>query len=136
MYWFVEGRGLVSGNVTPEGNAYPLDEATFTHCRENYELLDIFIRDGRLHITIDMVAYRAAALARLTNVDYIVHNGVQYCDDELMFMSANYITRSGYPCELNPRQMIEKVTERNRSFMQKRSGISNAQTPEEVEEFL
>lgn len=136
MYWFVEGKGLVTGNVVPEGNAFPMDEQTFTHCRNNYELLDIYVKDGRLHVEIDMLAYRAAALARLTNVDYILHNGVKYCDDELMYMSADYVTRSGYPCELSVRQMIEKVTERNRSFANKRSGIISAQTPEEVEEFL
>lgn len=136
MYWFVEGKGLISGNVVPEGNAFPLDEQTFTHCRDNYELLDIFVQDGKLHIKIDMHAYRAAAREKLVNVDYIMHNNVKYCDDELMYLSADYITRSGYPCTLSVKQMIEKVTERNRLFAYRRSGINSARTPEEVEEFL
>jgi hypothetical protein len=136
MYWYVEGRGLVSGNVEPEGRAFPLDEATFAHCRDNYELLDIFVRDNQLHITIDMPAFRATALSKLVNVDYIVHNNVKYYDDELGYLSATYITRSGYPCVLSQKQMIDKVTERNRLFAYKRSGINSARTPEEIEGYL
>lgn len=136
MCWYVEGKGLVRGNVVPSGNAYPLDEHTFAHLLANYDLLNIFVRDGVVHAEVDMHAYRLAALAKLQNVDYIMHNNVKYCDDELGYMSDTYITRSGYPCVLTQKQMIQRVTERNRLFAYRRSGISSARTPEEVEEYL
>ncbi|MFA7287206.1 MAG: hypothetical protein WC052_06090 [Patescibacteria group bacterium] len=136
MYWYVEGKGLVSGNVEPDGRIFPLDEQTFAHCRDNYELLDIFVRDNQLHITIDMPAYRAAAQEKLVNVNYIVHSNVKYYDDELGYLSDTYITRSGYPCVLTQKQMIQRVTERNRLYAYKRSGINSARTPEEVDDYL
>lgn len=135
-YWFVEGKGLVRGNVVPDTTAYELDEATFTHLHDNYDLLNIFVRDGKVHAEVDMPAFRAVALSRLQNVNYIVHNNVKYWDDEHSFLSPEYITRSGYPCTLTPQKFAALVCERNRRFAYNRSGINGAKTPLEVEEYL
>mgnify|MGYP003482644976 CR=1 FL=1 len=133
-HWYVHGVGLRCGEWCP--GAIAISEHLYAYCKENYDLLHIVVDDGVVRATIDIVAYRKLALTRIANTDYIVVDNRKYFDDELPYMSADYITRSGYPCLLSQQQMIKKVTERNRQFALRRSGIQTATTPEEIDGFL
>jgi len=99
-------------------------------------LVSIVVVNGEVRATIDIVAYRKAALSRVENVNYIVVDNRKYFDDELPYLNPDYFLRAGGPCLLTQVQMVKLVTERNRQFTLRRSGIQTAKTPEEIDGYL
>lgn len=132
-HWVVNGA-LRKGDYVEGG--VEITEETYRYFLDNYDLLTIEVVDGKVRSRVDMVAYRRAALAKLENVNYIVVDHRKYFDDELPYLSGDYFLRSGGPCLLTKEQMIKKVTERNRDYTMRRSGIQTAKTPEEVDGYL
>lgn len=133
-YWYIDGVGLREGDWCE--NAYPLDEQTYAYCRDNYALLDMSVISGQVHVKVNIAAYRRAALARLQNTNFVVVDNKRYYDDELPYISAMYITRSGDPCTITQEIMIKTVTERNRQFAMRRSCIQSAQQPDMIDRCL
>lgn len=133
-FWFVDGVGLRRGSRCE--NAYPITQTQYSYWKEHYELLNITIVDGVPVAHTDIVAYRKAALSRVQNVNFIIVDNRKYFDDELPYMSGDYFLRSGGPCRITQAQMIKLVTERNRQFTMRLSGIQTAKTPEEIDGYL
>lgn len=132
-HWVVNGT-LRKGDWI-EG-AVEISEELYRYYLDNYDLLTISVVDGMVRHKVDIVAYRRAAMARLENVNYIFVDHRKYYDDELPYLSDNYCLRSGGPCRITKDQMIKLVTERNRDYTMRRSGIQTAKTPEEVDGYL
>lgn len=130
-YWYVDGS-LRKGDWVQ--GAIEISAAQFDFYSANLDTLMLFVRNGRVVHQIDMAAYRRAALAKLENKNFVVVDGTKYFDDELGYLSENYIARSGGPCRISKEKMIALVTERNRIYTMRRSGIQTARTPEEVDE--
>ena len=135
-YWYVKGVGLRKSETRPDGVAVEIPPDTYHHCLENYSMLDIGYDDGIFFARIDLRAYRAAALSKLENLNYITHKGVQYFDDELLYLSESYYTRSGYRCVLTQAEMITLVTNRNRRYALQRRNIADAECAEEIDAYL
>lgn len=133
-FWYVDGVGLREGERCD--NAYPITATQYSYWKEHLELLNIKVVNGEVTATIDMGAYRKAALSRVENVNYIIVDNKKYFDDELPYISPNYFLRSGGTCTLTQERMIKLVTERNRQFTLRRSGIQTAKTPEEIDGYL
>uniref|UniRef100_A0AB39CDX4 Uncharacterized protein n=1 Tax=Pseudomonas phage HRDY3 TaxID=3236930 RepID=A0AB39CDX4_9VIRU len=134
-YWVALDGSLGKGEDL-EPNAIEIDAGIYCYFLENQGLLNIRVVDGRVESEVDIVSYRRAALARLTPVNFIVYRGQKIYDDELGYLSDNYIMREGGPCRITKEQMIRLVTERNRQYTLRRSGIQTARTPEEVDGYL
>ncbi len=132
-HWVVNGT-LRKGDWV-EG-AIEISEETYRYFLDNYDLLLIEVVDGKVRSKVDIAAYRRAAIAKLENVNYIIVDNRKYFDDELMYLSDDYCLRSGGHCRLTKERMIKLVTERNRDYTMRRSGIQTAKTPEEVDGYL
>jgi hypothetical protein len=132
-YWVVNGT-LRKGDWV-EG-AVEISEEQYRYYLDNYDLLFIEVVDGMVRSRVDIAAYRRAAIAKLENVNYIIVDHRKYFDDELPYLSDDYYLRSGGPCRLTKERMIKLVTERNRDYTMRRSGIQTAKTPEEVDGYL
>jgi hypothetical protein len=135
-YWYVKDVGLRRSEEKPAGVAVEIPADTYRHCVEHYSLLDIGYEDGVFYARVDINAYRQEALAKLQNLNYITHKGVQYFDDELPYLSEIYYTRSGYRCELTQEQMIKMVTDRNRRYSLQRRNIQDAECTEEIDAYM
>lgn len=134
-YWYVHGVGL-RRSEEPPADAVEIPAATYHYCLENYSMLDIGFENGIFYARVDFAAYRAAALSKLENPNYIMHKGVKYFDDELPYLHEFYYTRSGCRCELTTKQMIDMVTARNRRYGMLRRNISDAECAEEIDAYL
>lgn len=135
-YWYVKGVGLRKSETRPDGVAVEIPPDTYQHCLERYSMLDIGYEDGIFFARIDFKAYRAAALSKLENPNYITHKGVRYFDDEFPYLHEFYYTRSGYRCELTQSQMLQMVTARNRKYGLLRRNIEGAECAEEIDAYL
>ena len=134
-YWVALDGSLGKGEEI-ESNAVEIDGQVYAYFHENFALLNIRVDQGAVYHEVDIVAYRRAALARLTPVNFIVYRGQKIWDDELGYLNDNYIMREGGPCRITKEQMIRLVTDRNRNYTLRRSGIQTARTAEEVDGYL
>jgi len=136
MKYWVALDGSVGKGEDLEPNAIEIVAEVYCYLIENQGLLNIRVVDGRVESEVDIVAYRRAALARLTPVNYIVYRGQKIWDDELPYIGPHYILREGGPCHISKEHMIRLVTDRNSKYTLRRSGIQTARTPEEVDGYL
>lgn len=133
-YWVADGS-LGKGTEVEKGGT-EIDEATYSYLRENFNLLTIEVVGSKVVSRVNMAAYRRAALARLENPAFVVVDNIKIHDDELPYLGPDYFLREGGPCRVTKEQMIRLVTERNRIYTLRRSGIQTAPTPEEVDGYL
>lgn len=135
-YWYVPGQGLRKCDEKPCDDAVEIPAATYHTCIENYSMLDIGYKDGVFYANIDVNAYRLAVLDKLKNMNYIVHKGVRYFDDELPYISESYFTREGCPCNITQEQLIALVTERNRKYGALRRRVMDAECADEIDAYM
>jgi len=136
MKYWVSTNGSLGKGADIEQGAVEIGADVFQYLVDNQTMFIIQVVDGAVSWRINMAAYRRAALARLENVNFITFQNVKVYDDELPYLGPSYFLREGGPCRISQDQMIRLVTERNRIYTLRRSGIQTAKTPEEVDGYL
>ncbi len=81
--WAVSAKGLHSGDGPFPEDAVLIDEEMFCYLHENYGVLNVEVRAGVLHISVDLVAYKQVAISRIQLSDWTMHNGIKVFDYEL-----------------------------------------------------
>lgn len=138
-----DGR-LCQGDDLPEG-AVQIDEEYFTYLRENFRLLDVKVEQGRVHVDVDLDAYRKTAIAALKLHNSVIVGGVLIQDHELSAMlalsgdSPEFCTASGVivPTHRSFTSLVASaIHKRNSDYHEKVTAIYNATSPQEIDTYL
>lgn len=132
-YWYICNVGFCASEKHPDDIAFEISASMYTFCHDNLALLDIGMRDGKLHINLDVEAYRQHALAHLHNPNYVTINGKKVFDDEYPFIGLGFYTRNGELCDFDQRSHLVVVQNRNQIYAERRAAVHSAKTIDEID---
>lgn len=136
--WAVTSKGLLSGDGPFPVDAVQIDEETYTWLNDNLDVLNIEIRDGQVHASVDLVAYKRVALSRVVLHDWTVHGSIKVYDHELPLVmqlakrNEGIYLREGLFLGTSE-SLATAINKRNRIYHTVKSTIQNAETPIDVD---
>lgn len=136
-YWYIPGAGsLRASEQHPDDVAFEISASLYTYCVENFQIVSLDLKDGKLFLHVEQEAYRLHALATLQNGNYVSLGGVIVYDDELPFVGPGQFTRSGQQCMFTQEEHVKAVQDRNRKYALKLMLIRAAKTVEQIDSIL
>lgn len=135
--WAVDKNILYCGDGYFPKGAVEIDEDTYKFIQSNFEVLDLNISEGLLNISINLIAYKNLALAKLKLDNFVFVSGVKIFDYELSIlqcMSPAYLANG--LCFASAKSVAEAIHKRNKKYHETKAEILSASDPAKVDEAL